>query len=76
MDGFDLFAINFYATCAAALSLLLSWVASAIFQQRMGFRLKDKLAAGNVAVAVVMMGIFIGNGIGIGIIIGFSLSSN
>jgi len=63
-----------YATFGSALSLLISWAASAIFEQRMGFRLKTKLAEGNLAVGIVMLGIFVGNGIGMGIIIGLSLN--
>lgn len=63
-----------YATCGSVLSLVISWVASVIFQNRMGFRLKDALANGNLAVGLVMLGIFVGNGIGMGIIIGLSLN--
>lgn len=63
-----------YATCGSVLSLVISWVASVIFQNRMGFRLKDALASGNLAVGLVMLGIFVGNGIGMGIIIGLSLN--
>ena len=37
-------------------------------------RLKDALASGNLAVGLVMLGIFVGNGIGMGIIIGLSLN--
>ena len=63
-----------YATAGSALSLIISWIASVIFQQRMGFKLKDALAGGNLAVGLVMLGIFVGNGIGMGIIIGLSLN--
>ena len=63
-----------YATTGSALSLIISWIASTIFQQRMGFKLRDALSSGNLAVGLVMLGIFVGNGIGMGIIIGMSLN--
>lgn len=75
MNELDPIVLNLvYATSGAILSLLLSWIASAIFERRMGFRLKDALASGNLAVGLVMLGIFVGNGIGMGIIIGLSLN--
>lgn len=75
MDFIDPLLLNLiYATLGGALSLLMSWLASVIFQQRMGFKLKDALADGNLAVGLVMLGIFVGNGIGVGIIIGLSLN--
>jgi len=63
-----------YATAGSALSLIISWIAIAIFQKRMGFLLRDALADRNLAVGIVMMGVFIGNGVGMGIIIGMSLN--
>ncbi|MES3040572.1 MAG: DUF350 domain-containing protein [Pseudomonadota bacterium] len=75
MTEFNPIILNLiYATCGSALSLIISWIASAVFERRMGFRIKDALAAGNLSVGVVMLGIFIGNGIGMGIIIGLSLN--
>jgi uncharacterized membrane protein YjfL (UPF0719 family) len=75
MTNFDPIILNLiYAMSGSTLSLLISWMASAIFERRMGFRLKDKLAEGNLAVGMVMLGIFVGNGIGMGIIIGMSLN--
>lgn len=75
MNELDPIVLNLiYATCGAVLSLIISWIASAIFERRMGFLIKDALADGNLAVGLVMLGIFVGNGIGMGIIIGLSLN--
>lgn len=75
MINFDPIFLNLiYATTGSILSLLISWIASVIFQRRMDFKLKEKLAEGNLAVGIVMLGIFVGNGIGMGIIIGMSLN--
>lgn len=63
-----------YAVLGGTLSLLMSWIASVVFQARMGFKLRDKIREGNLAVSLVMLGIFVGNGIGVGIIIGLSLN--
>lgn len=63
-----------YAVLGGTLSLLMSWIASVVFQVRMGFKLRDKIREGNLAVSLVMLGIFVGNGIGVGIIIGLSLN--
>lgn len=75
MSYLDPLVINLaYAFLGGALSLFMSWIASVTFQYRMGFKLRDALAEGNLAVGIVMLGIFIGNGIGVGIIIGLSLN--
>lgn len=75
MNDFDPIIINLiYAATGSVLSLLISWFAIAVFQKRMGFQIKTKLADGNLAVGLVMLGIFVGNGIGMGIIIGLSLN--
>lgn len=63
-----------YATLGGLLGLLLSWIGSLVFQWRMGFRIRDELKNDNRAVGMVIMGIFIGNGIGMGLIIGLSLN--
>ncbi|WP_068858291.1 hypothetical protein [Perlucidibaca aquatica] len=75
MSDLDPIILNLiYATTGSILSLLISWTASAVFEKRMGFRIKDALSAGNLSVGLVMLGIFVGNGIGMGIIIGLSLN--
>jgi uncharacterized membrane protein YjfL (UPF0719 family) len=63
-----------YACLGGLLGLLLSWIGSLVFQWRMGFRIRDALKNDNRAVGMVLMGIFIGNGIGMGLIIGLSLN--
>lgn len=63
-----------YATLGGLLGLLLSWLGGLVFQWRMGFRIRDELKSDNRAVGMVLMGIFIGNGIGMGLIIGLSLN--
>ena len=63
-----------YATLGGVLGLLLSWFSGWVFQLRMGFKLRDELAKDNRAVGMVLMGIFIGNGIGMGLIVGLSLN--
>ncbi len=63
-----------YASLGGILGLLLSWGGSLVFQWRMAFRIRDELKNDNRAVGMVLMGIFIGNGIGMGLIIGLSLN--
>jgi uncharacterized membrane protein YjfL (UPF0719 family) len=63
-----------YATLGGLLGLLLSWLGGWVFQLRMGFKLREELKNDNRAVGMVLMGIFIGNGIGMGLIIGLSLN--
>lgn len=63
-----------YATLGGVLGMALSWLSGWVFQMRMGFKLRDELAKDNRAVGFVLMGIFIGNGIGMGLIVGLSLN--
>lgn len=71
----DPLALNLlYATLGGLLGMALSWLSGWVFQLRMGFKLRDELAKDNRAVGLVLMGIFIGNGVGMGLIVGLSLN--
>jgi len=63
-----------YAMLGGVLMLLGGWGASAFFRQVMGFDVKAELKAGNVAVGLALMGIYLATGIGLGLVIGLSLN--
>jgi uncharacterized membrane protein YjfL (UPF0719 family) len=63
-----------YAMLGGLLMLLGGFIASRFFQFVMGFDVKAELKAGNVAVGLALMGIYLATGIGLGIVIGLSLN--
>ncbi|MBI2382911.1 MAG: DUF350 domain-containing protein [Gammaproteobacteria bacterium] len=75
MSEWDPVILNLaYACVGGALGLIGSWMAGRLFSNIMGFKIRDELKAGNVAVGLAVMGIFIGSGICMGLIIGLSLN--
>ena len=63
-----------YAMLGGIMMLLGGWAASAFFRRVMGFDVKAELKAGNVAVGLALLGIYLGTGIGMGLVIGLSLN--
>jgi len=63
-----------YAMLGGVLMLVSGWIASRFFQHVMGFDVKAELKAGNVAVGLALMGIYLATGIGMGLVIGLSLN--
>ncbi|MGQ0586679.1 MAG: DUF350 domain-containing protein [Gammaproteobacteria bacterium] len=62
-----------YAFLGGLLMLFGGFIASRFFQFVMGFDVKAELKAGNVAVGLALMGIYLATGIGLGLVIGLSL---
>jgi len=63
-----------YAMLGGVLMLISGWIASRFFMHVMGFDVRAELKAGNVAVGLALMGIYLATGIGLGLVIGLSLN--
>lgn len=67
--------LNFiYAAVGGLMMLIGGWLAYRLFLNVVGFNVRDELKAGNVAVGLAVMGIFLATGIGMGLVIGLSLN--
>lgn len=63
-----------YAALGGLLMLVSGWIAYRLFLNVVGFNVRDELKAGNIAVGLAVMGIFLATGIGMGLVIGLSLN--
>ncbi|HEU0198147.1 MAG TPA: DUF350 domain-containing protein [Nevskiaceae bacterium] len=63
-----------YAAMGGLLMLISGWIAYRLFLNVVGFNVRDELKAGNIAVGLAVMGIFLATGIGMGLVIGLSLN--
>ncbi|TAM10781.1 MAG: DUF350 domain-containing protein [Nevskiaceae bacterium] len=63
-----------YAAMGGLMMLAGGWIAYRLFLNVVGFNVRDELKAGNVAVGLAVMGIFIATGLGMGLVIGLSLN--
>ncbi len=63
-----------YAALGGLLMLIGGWLAYRLFLNVVGFNVRDELKAGNIAVGLAVMGIFLATGIGMGLVIGLSLN--
>lgn len=63
-----------YAAMGGLMMLIGGWIAYRLFLNVVGFNVRDELKAGNVAVGLAVMGIFIATGLGMGLVIGLSLN--
>lgn len=67
--------VNFiYAVLGGLLTLVFMWVGYKLFDMMTGFSIPDELANGNRAVGSMVMGMFIGIGIAMGLVVGLSLN--
>lgn len=74
-DTLDPIVLNFlYAAIGGALTLFFMWLGCKVFSHIVSFSIPDQLAAGNQAVGMMIMGIFIGIGIAMGLVIGLGLN--
>ena len=55
-----------YASIGGVLMLVFWWFAYRIFLWEVGFNVRDELKAGNIAVGLAVLGIFLAVGIGMG----------
>jgi uncharacterized membrane protein YjfL (UPF0719 family) len=74
-DALDPVLLNFvYAFLGGMLTLLFMWLGCKIFGHIVDFDVQAELARGNQAVGMMIMGIFIGIGIAMGLVIGMGLN--
>jgi uncharacterized membrane protein YjfL (UPF0719 family) len=74
-DMLDPIVLNFiYAFIGGVMTIFFMWMGCRVFGHIVSFSIQDKLAEGNVAVGLMMMGIFIGIGTALGLVIGLGLN--
>lgn len=67
--------LNFvYVMFGGILTLLFMKFSCSMFNKMVNFDISDELGKGNIAVGLMVMGIFIGLGISLGLVIGLGLS--
>jgi len=67
--------LNFiYVTLGGILTLLFMKLGCAMFNRIVSFNISDELGKGNIAVGLMVMGLFIGIGIALGLVIGLGLN--
>lgn len=71
----DPIILNFlYVILGGLLTLLFMKLGCSMFNKIVSFNISDELGKGNVAVGLMVMGLFIGIGIALGLVIGLGLS--
>lgn len=74
-DTWDPIILNLIYTCiGGSLTLLFMWLGCKIFSHLVNFNIPDQLKAGNQAVGLMLMGMFIGIGVAMGLVIGLGLN--
>jgi uncharacterized membrane protein YjfL (UPF0719 family) len=74
-ETLDPLLLNLLYTCmGGALTLLFMWVGCKVFSHIVNFSIPVKLAEGNMAVGLMIMGMFIGIGVAMGLVIGMGLN--
>lgn len=67
--------VNFiYALLGGALTLVFMWIGYTLFDKLTPFSIPDELAKDNRSVGTMVMGMFIGIGIAMGLVVGLSLN--
>lgn len=67
--------LNFvYVMFGGILTLVFMKVSCTMFNKMVSFNISDELGKGNIAVGLMVMGLFIGLGISLGLVIGLGLS--
>ena len=67
--------LNFiYVILGGFLTLIFMKMGCSLFNRMVCFNISDELAKGNIAVGLMVMGLFIGIGIALGMVIGLGLS--
>ncbi len=74
-DNFDPLLLNILYTCmGGVLTLFFMWFGCKLFSHIVSFSIPDQLAKGNIAVGLMIMGMFIGIGTALGLVIGLGLN--
>jgi len=67
--------LNFiYVILGGILTLVFMKIGCSMFNRIVTFNISDELGKGNIAVGLMVMGLFIGIGIALGLVIGLGLS--
>lgn len=75
MESLNPIFLNFiYAVIGGVLMLIFVAIAYFLFRNTLGYKIRDELKEGNVAVGLAVMGLFIAFGIGMALVIGLALS--
>ncbi len=71
----DPIVLNFlYVVLGGVLTLLFMKLGCSMFNKIVNFNISDELGKGNIAVGLMVMGLFIGVGTALGLVIGLGLS--
>ncbi len=74
-DSLDPLLLNLLYTCMGGmLTLLFMWLGCRIFSHIVNFSIPEQLLKGNLAVGQMIMGMFIGIGVAMGLVIGLGLN--
>ena len=74
-ENLDPIVLNFlYVILGGLLTLLFMKLGCSMLNRILTFNISDELGKGNIAVGLMVMGIFIGLGISLGLVIGLGLS--
>jgi uncharacterized membrane protein YjfL (UPF0719 family) len=74
-DTLDPVLLNFvYAILGGLLTIFFMWLGCKVFSHIVNFSIPEQLAQGNMAVGLMIMGIFIGIGVALGLVIGLGLN--
>jgi uncharacterized membrane protein YjfL (UPF0719 family) len=74
-ENLDPIVLNFlYVILGGFLTLLFMKLGCSMFNKIVTFNISDELGKGNVAVGLMVMGLFIGIGTALGLVIGLGLS--
>ncbi len=75
IESADPMILNFiYASIGGFMTLFFMWMGCKLFNHIVCFNISEELAKGNIAVGIMLMGIFIGVGTGLGLVIGLGLN--
>ncbi|MEW7997997.1 MAG: DUF350 domain-containing protein [Candidatus Thiodiazotropha endolucinida] len=74
-DSIDPILLNFiYVIFGGALTIFFMWFGCKVFSHIVNFSIRDELQKGNIAVGIMIMGIFIGIGTALGLVKGLGLN--
>ena len=74
-DSLDPVVLNLlYVFFGGVLTLFFMWTGCKLFSHLVSFSIPEQLANGNVAVGLMIMGMFIGIGTALGLVIGLGLN--
>ena len=74
-DNIDPMFLNVLYSCmGGVLTLFFMWFGCRLFSHIVSFSIPDQLAKGNIAVGLMLMGMFIGIGTALGLTIGLGLN--